>query len=65
MKALSLVGVALAIFFIFLGIASRATAGVLSNAVIVMGAIIIIFVCLVWTITLVKEKRKKENKTDF
>ena len=57
MKALSLVALVIAAFLIFLGISSRATAGVLSNAVIFIGALIAFFVVLVWVITFFKKKK--------
>ena len=59
MKALSLVAIFFSAFLIFLGISSRANAGALSNAIIFGGAIIAIFVCLVWIITFFKEKKGK------
>lgn len=64
MKALSLVGLIIAAFLIFLGISSRATAGVLSSAVIFIGALIAFFVAIVWAITFFKEKRDRKNDFD-
>lgn len=59
MKALSLIAVVFAAFLIFLGISSRKTAGTLSNAVIIGGAVIAGFVAIIWAITFIKEKRGK------
>jgi uncharacterized membrane protein YdcZ (DUF606 family) len=59
MRALSFIGMVLAAFLLFLGFSSRQKAGaVLSNAIIVGGAIIAGFVIIVWIITFLKEKRK-------
>ncbi len=61
MKALSLIGLVFAAFLIFLGISSKNAAGnVLSNAIIVGGAIIGGFVIVVWVIMFIKEKKKTE-----
>ena len=66
MKALSFIGLVFAAFLIFLGFSSRATAGiVLSNAIIVAGAIIAAFVIIVWIIMFLKEKRNRQDKSDF
>lgn len=66
MKALSLIALVFAAFLIFLGVSSKNTAGnVLSNAVIVGGAIIGTFVIVVWVIMFIKEKKKKEGDSDF
>ncbi|HVE56863.1 MAG TPA: hypothetical protein VNB22_08540 [Pyrinomonadaceae bacterium] len=66
MKALSLIGLVFSAFLIFLGISSKNTAGnVLSNAIIVGGAIIGTFVIVVWVIMFIKEKKKKEDDSDF
>ena len=66
MKALSLIGLVFAAFLIFLGVSSKNTAGnVLSNAIIVGGAIIGVFVIVVWVIMFIKEKKKKEVDSDF
>ena len=64
MKALSLVALVFAAFLIFLGISSRETAGVLSNAVIFIGVVITLFVAIVWAITFFKEKNNRENDFD-
>ncbi len=66
MKALSFIGLVIAAFLLFLGFSSRQNAGhVLSNAIIVGGAMIAAFVIIVWIIMFVKEKRKKEDDSDF
>jgi hypothetical protein len=66
MKALSLIAIVFAAFLIFLGFSSKNTAGaVLSNAIIIGGAIIGVFVIVVWVIIFIKEKKKKENDSDF
>jgi hypothetical protein len=66
MKALSFIGLVFAAFLIFLGFSSKNTAGnVLSNAIIIGGAIIGIFVIVVWIILFIKEKKKKEIDSDF
>lgn len=62
MKALSLVAVIVGAFFIFVGISSRKTAGVLSDAVIFAGAVILIFVAVVWILAYVKEKKERIGK---
>ena len=64
MKALSLVAVVIAAFLIFTGISSRETAGVLSNAVIFIGALIIFFVALVWAITFFKKDPYRADEFD-
>jgi hypothetical protein len=64
MKALSLVALSMAAFLIFLGISSKETAGVLSNAVIFIGELIAFFVAVVWTITFFKEKKNRKNDFD-
>ena len=61
MKPLSFVAIFLAAFLIFAGYSSRATAGVLSYAVIFIGAIIAIFVAIIWTISFFKEKKERES----
>jgi hypothetical protein len=59
MRALSFIGLVFAAFLIFLGVSSKQTAGnVLSNAMIVGGATIVIFVVIVWIIMFFKEKKK-------
>lgn len=61
MKALSLIGLVFAAFLIFLGISSKKASGdVLSNAIIIGGAIIGVFVIVVWVIMFIKEKKKTE-----
>ncbi len=61
MKALSLIGLVFAAFLIFLGYSSKKASGdVLSNAIIVGGAIIGVFVIVVWVIMFIKEKKKTE-----
>jgi len=66
MKALSLIALVFAAFLIFLGVSSKNTAGnVLSNAIIVGGAIIATFVIVVRVIMFIKEKKKKESDSDF
>jgi hypothetical protein len=61
MKALSLIALTLSAFLIFLGISSRATAGILSNALIIGGAIIASFLAIVWIVWFVSVKNKKES----
>lgn len=57
MKALSFIGMVFAVFLIILGFTSKQTAGnVLSNAIIVGGALIGGFVIVVWIIMFFKEK---------
>jgi len=61
MKALSFIGLVFAAFLFFLGFSSRNTAGViLSNALIVGGAIIGAFVAIVWIVMFIKEKKKSD-----
>lgn len=62
MKPLSLVAVVLAAFFILVGFSTRATSGVLSNAVIIAGGLILSFVIIVWTIMFIKEKKDKKTE---
>ncbi|MDQ2745948.1 MAG: hypothetical protein M3T96_01665 [Acidobacteriota bacterium] len=64
MKALSLVGVFFAALLIFLGFSTRATAGVLGDAVVFIGVVIAIFVAVIWIITIFKEKKNRENDLD-
>jgi hypothetical protein len=60
MKALSLIAIILAAFLIFLGFTSKTTAGgVLSNAVIIVGVMIAVFVVIIWIVIFIKEKREK------
>ncbi|MGI9054217.1 MAG: hypothetical protein ACR2F2_00295 [Pyrinomonadaceae bacterium] len=61
MKPLSIIAFMFAAFLIFVGIVSRKNSGGLSYAVIVAGAIILIFLAIIWTLFLVKEKREKSN----
>ena len=66
MKALSFIGLVFSAFLIFLGFSSKKTAGnVLSNAIIIGGVIIGVFVIIVWIIMFVKEKKKKGDNSDF
>jgi amino acid transporter len=66
MKALSLIAMVFAAFLIFLGLSSRQTAGnVLSNAIIIGGAIIAAFVVIVWIIMFFKEKKNSDKDSDF
>jgi hypothetical protein len=66
MKALSFIGLVFAAFLIFLGFSSRTTAGnVLSNAIIIGGALVAAFVIIVWIIMFFKEKKNSENDSDF
>ena len=66
MKALSLIGLVFSAFLIFLGVSSKKASGdILSYAIIVGGAIIGIFVVVVWVIMFIKEKKKKEGDSDF
>ena len=65
MKALSLIAIIFAAFLIFLGISSKKTAGeVLSNAVIIGGAIIAGVVIIIWAIMFIKEKKDRDAKKD-
>lgn len=64
MKALSLIAVFCAAFLIFVGYSSRATAGVLSDAVIFIGLLIAVFVAVIWLITFFKEKKNRESELD-
>lgn len=59
MKALSLIAGAFAAFLIILGLASRKTAGGLSYAVIIGGALVGAFVVVFRTINYFKEKNGK------
>ena len=59
MKALLFIALVFAAFLIFLGISSRTTAGTLSNAVIVGGTLILVFVAVVWILMFLKEKKGK------
>jgi amino acid transporter len=62
MKALSLIGLVFSAFLIFLGFSSRKTAGnVLSNAIIVGGALIAAFVVIVWLILFFKGKGESDE----
>lgn len=66
MKALSLIGLVFAVFLLALGYTSRKTAGdVLGIAVMIGGACIGLFVIGVWIILYIKEKKEKENGSDF
>jgi hypothetical protein len=59
MKALSFIGLVIAGALILLGISTRQNAGsVLSNAIIVGGGIIAVFVVGVWIAVYVKDHRK-------
>jgi len=61
MKALSFIGLVFAVFLIFLGVSSRNAAGtVLSNAIIIGGSLIALFVFCVWLILYFKEKKDKQ-----
>ena len=60
MKALSLIAIVLAAFLIFLGFSSKNTAGgILSNAIIIGGILIAVFVAVVWIVIFIKERREK------
>jgi prepilin signal peptidase PulO-like enzyme (type II secretory pathway) len=66
MKALTLVATLFAAFLVFLGASSKNSAGdVLGNAVIVAGAIILFFVCIVWLMKFIKEKKGNGNDSNF
>jgi len=66
MKALSFIGLVFAAFLIFLGFSSRQSAGnVLSNAIIVGGALIAGFIVIVWIIMFFKEKKNSDKDSDF
>ncbi len=63
MRALITIGLAIAAFLLFIGIASRKAAGaVLSNAVIAGAAFIILVVIGSWVAVFVK--RKKDARSD-
>ena len=64
MKTLSLIAIIIAAFFVIAGFFSRTTAGVLSYAVIFLGAVIAIFVVLIWIIKFFKEKKEQEDAFD-
>lgn len=57
MKALSLIALFFAAFMIFLGISTHPQQGTLSNAVIIAGSLIAIFVAVVWIIKFVNERK--------
>lgn len=61
MKALSLIGMTLAAFLIILGFLSRATAGILSNALIIGGAIVMVFLAIIWMISFLENKKRKDK----
>ncbi len=63
MKALSLVAVLLAAFFIFVGIYTRKNAGGLNYAVIFAGAMILIFTAVIWILSYVKEKKERNGNS--
>ncbi len=66
MKALSFIGLVFAAFLIFLGISTKSGSGnVLGNTVLIGGIIIAAFVIIVWIIVFIKEKRKKDDGSDF
>jgi hypothetical protein len=59
MKALSFIGIVFAAFLIFLGFSSKQTAGaVLSDALVVGGSIIAVFLIIVWIIMFFKNQKK-------
>ena len=64
MKALSLVAIFFAAFLIFLGFSSRETSGVLSDAVIFLGALIAVFVAIIWLLAFFKKKKNREEDFD-
>ena len=60
MKALSFIAIIFAVFLILLGITSKDASGnVLGNAVIIGGALILVFVAVIWAIIFIKEKKGK------
>ena len=65
MKALSLIAAILGAFLIFIGISTKKASGALSNAVIIGGALIILFIIIVWAVMKIKEKREKQGENDF
>ena len=66
MKALSFIGLVFAAFLIYLGITSKTGSGnVLGNTVLVGGIFIAAFVIIVWIILFIKEKREKNDGSDF
>ena len=65
MKALSLIAVFFAVFMILLGIITHPQEGVLSDAVIIAGSLIGIFVATVWIIIFVKGKSTGKGETNF
>ena len=64
MKALSIVAVFFAVFLIFVGLSSRETAGVLSDAVVFIGVLIAFFIAVIWLITFFKSKKNREGDFD-
>ncbi len=65
MRALSLIAGILGAFLIFVGIITKKTSGVLSNAVVIGGSIIILFIIVVWAVVLLKAKRESKGENDF
>lgn len=58
MKALSLLALVFAAFLIFVGYSSRKTPNdVLGYVVMFGGAMIVIFVAVIWIISIIKEKK--------
>ena len=66
MNALSLIALVFAAFLIILGLSSKQSAGnVLSNAIIIGGALIAAFVIIVWIIMFFKEKKGSDKDAEF
>ncbi len=65
MKPLSLIAILFAVFLIFLGFSARVASGGLSYAVMIAGFLILIFVTVIWTLFLVKEKKEKPDWSDL
>lgn len=65
MKALSLIALVFAAFLIFLGYTSREKSGdVLGKAVMIGGAMILIFVAVVWILAFIKKREEKDGDFD-
>ena len=64
MKGLSFVAAVFAAFLIFIGYSSRETAGVLSGAVIFIGALMAIFVAFAWMVAIFKKRKNRASDLD-
>jgi TRAP-type C4-dicarboxylate transport system permease large subunit len=65
MKPLSIIAFVFAVFLIILGILSRRSSGGLSNAVIVAGVLVLIFLAVIWILYLKKEKKEATDWEDL